>query len=386
MDTLTADDLRLESEAAMEKLRRRAAKLVVAPAAMEEALRVVQSAGFKDAKDCDRLRKEWFNDVMADETDDDYTQAARNPNRHFLDWLRKRVQQPFHVSYRQINKVARTFGTEVSLVMASRWRQEIAWAHRLRLDTNDQIAVLAGIFLRDAKRDPGKLFVAMAESYVTAVAEDPFYANHPNHNLNEDEIREASVNGGFNPLFLRVAQKLYYTILDKMSSVEREAVARKARQEEVTELKRLKVRRMVGYLHRFPLRHRCSVLFSVRSKLSSNDMVLAERAFLDGLLDGSIPFDQTDEHRLPSLFTQWLATAAFPADLQSDQEIEDRRDAVLSLGMAWVEKLPLDLKNIGGTKRSLFNQWRAAILAGKRLPPADPLVDYAMYLLVHGGE
>src|SRR5690554_2457034 len=86
-------------DSALQLLRMRARSLSLSSQAMERAGEILKAASWKDKDADERLRKEWFNDVLAD-TDENFQRAASDPDEHFLAWLEARVGDPYAVSIR----------------------------------------------------------------------------------------------------------------------------------------------------------------------------------------------------------------------------------------------------------------------------------------------
>jgi hypothetical protein len=367
---------------AADLVRQLVASLVVDREAMASAEKTVADAGFaKPAETSERLRKEWLNDILSDDGDI-IQQAVRDPSRHFLAWLSERIKNPFHVSYRAVDRVARNQGPEAAMMLANmRWAQEIAWAHRMRADENPQIAVLASAFVEAARRDPSKAFLGLAESLEEAALE-PDYASSTNHHLTADEIRDGVGSVLWVPLFLRYARKTFLPDISKLPRKTLEALAQRAAKEEEREKRVRLSRSFVKGLELWRPSRAISVLsLAVSLKLGSNDLVWLEERFAEAIGNGEEPVPVGPIDTAFVLFVQRNA-GDFPAP-PSREEIRARIGTVASLGRRWVDMLPKDYVAMGAHRAECFAQWADGVISGAREAPADAVADYGHWLVEH---
>lgn len=368
-------------------IRRRAARLKLSARALESASQIVAEAGLQDKDAMTRLRKEWFNDLMADPSDDDYAAAIGDPDAHFLSWITLRSRLPYHVTYRAVDKAGRRCGPDLALLMVKvRWKQEVAWAQRARSSRDEVQAVLAALFIAEARRDPGKVFVSLTEEAASATATDRFYADHPNHELTAEEIRNGFGDEAWRPVWQRYAERQFAPLLEKLSDVKLGALAKKARQDEQHEKRRMAIEQTTGYLERWPLSRRISLLhLGLKEHLSSNDVVNAERAYILALRRGTVELPASGQ-AVDTAFFDWMRGSDFPIDAPNEDQTAERLDAVRFLGSRWIDHLPEDLIDIGARSRVAFSEWRKQVLTGVRPPPLDPVADYGMFLLESGAD
>lgn len=373
----------MDSTTTIDVIKARAARLGVSKTALENATELLLEAGWRDKDAADRLRREWLNDVIVDPSEEAYAKAASDPDESFLVWVGQRAKDPFHVSYRAVDRVGRQMGSDVAVLMISmRWPQEIAWAQRCRRHENPEVAVKAALFLAEARRDPSKVFQALTEVYQRTIAEDRGYALHSNHEISAEEIRSGiGVTDGWFPLFMRYAGSHFSRILDSLSEDKLLNLARTARRDEEEEQRRVQLESCLAYLARWPLSCRISALhLALRDRMQANDLVACEEAFIEALRRGDVVLP--DEGKaVDTLFFEWMRGGDYKPDRADKKERERRRQQLHFLDRSWLESLPADVIELGAASRSVFHEWRTAVLSGQRVPPRSVPVDYAMFVL-----
>lgn len=364
-------------------IRERAAALAVSAEAVREAQSLAAAAGLPGNDAGERLRREWLNDLVSDPEHEERARASAQPDAHFMEWVQTRVRNPFHVTYRAVGKVARKQGDDIAMRMVNiTWSQEIAWAQRLRLDDNPRVAVLSALFLREASSDPAKLFVEIANTYETALSEEPGYVSSVNHALTPEEIRSGAGDALWNPLFLQYAGRAYAEVLNAMARSRLEALAARARRDEETDRARMAVQDMVRRLRLHPLSRLVGVISATAELgLGSNDLLDLESRFLAEVERGEIKIDGNDVpiYRLLIGFVRRNA-GDVGAPLSGEQAalLVARVD---TLGQRWIDRLPADFKPLNATRKANFEGWKADVLSGLRPPPLDPVLDYGFYLV-----
>jgi hypothetical protein len=363
--------------------RDRAAALQVSAETVAEARKVVATAGMLGVDAAERLRKEWFNDVFGDRDNRDFKAASADPDGHFLEWLRERVLNPFHVTYRAVERAARRHGAEAAMKLATVvWQQEVAWAQRLRRDRNQRIAVLSAMFLREAVSNPFKAFGRIADAYADALTDDPDYARSACHDLTPSEIRERPESHDWTPLFLRISERAYRDILSEMSRTKLEALAERAARDEAKDLATLGTRRAAVSMLKSPLSRMAGVISSaIAAGLDSNDLVTAERRFAERLASGAIelPKGAFIPYRE---FLDFVAAEGAVAEPPLESEEELRIARVDCLDMAWLDqRVPEDFARFGALRKEKFENWKADVVAGVRPGPIDPVSDYGFFLI-----
>jgi hypothetical protein len=140
------------------------ARLAIPDEVMARHVEAVEAAGYREPDALARLYREWLNDSLAAFGTPRFDAAATAPATDFASWLVGRLPDPYRVTVRAHDTVRARFGDEVAIAMSSVvWRQEIAWASRMRGDDNARVACLAELWLRAARRDPAHMFKGIAE-------------------------------------------------------------------------------------------------------------------------------------------------------------------------------------------------------------------------------
>lgn len=368
LDTGVADYLRLKLKS-----------LELHPSTLVSAQGIVDASQLAARDTLARLRREWTNDTL--HRDEIFQEAMKNPDENFLTWLSARVQDPHHVSYRAVEKAARLYSTDfANLMHFVKWRQEVAWAQRLRADDNDRIAVLSFLFFTSSTADPSKAFLGLCESYMISLDGAVAYPNHINHKLTPEAILDGEGEQGWVPLFVCYAERAAGRQLIEMPPGHFTKLAERARNDEWTARNLRNARKVAGQIRQNPMSRLPGLIFeAVRYSLGSNDLVALEAAFLDEIEAGTIAVTAADAY---SAFIRYLQghsgdRLAPPGEPECMRRIESIR----KLNNEWLNGLSSDLRQFGGGDGRLLAQWRMSVMRGDREAPVDPLVDYGFFLL-----
>ncbi len=358
--------------------------LAVSPQVMAEVAAACEAAGSREADAAAKLHREWVNDTVVAVGRAWFRAAALDPDATFLAWAVARLGDPFHVTYRAREVSRATHGDETALLFGEvRWHQEVAWAHRMRGSDNDRIAILAETWLTAARRDPAKLFRAIVDIYADEAATDQDYARSSFHLLDADEIRAGKVDDlHWRPLWLRFAERAFGSKLNAMSRAQHAQLATRVREAEWRD-RTGRVRRRVadGLRARRPSLVVGVMQQAVQAGLSSDDLVQAEDAFVRSVENGD-----TDLAATPlapwKAFAATLGPWAGRADPPSPEEAARRIEAIEQMPPTWASTLPEDVRSLRATDRARLVAWFDAVARdGTRTPPADPAVDYGMWLV-----
>lgn len=363
---------------------RAVAALALPQAAMDGATRLALRAGYKENDAAVRLYREWVNDTVALAAAGRVTLPS-DPAGEFLAWVAERVRDPYRVGFRAHGAVRARLGDDVALAMGALvWKQEIAWARRMRSDPNDRVACLAALWLTAARRDPGAMFKGLADCRAEAFVSEPGYLNSSLHDLSPEEIesREES-SPPWKPLWLTHANREFRKILNDPVRMPRERLESAARQARDAEAFDRDARRRSAWAETLRVRRPSLMLgvlsVAVKAGLSSDDLLDAEKRFVAGVEGGSIDISSEPGWRV---FTRSLASAAGTASAPSPAERERRVATVQSLLPTWPDTLPPDLALLGCRERRRLMKWFDEVaVEGGRTPPADPAVDYGMWLV-----
>jgi hypothetical protein len=372
-------------EAKTRLLRKRAAALSLPDGTAERVAETVRSAGMRLPGAAEALRIEWLNDLLAARDAGAFGLAARDPAAHLLSWAAERAKDPFHVTYRSVEAVARDLGPDAASRLVVAWRQEIAWAQRMRRYPNPRVATKAALFLREAEGAPGKLFERLAATYADAFS-SPDYIDHPAHSMSDRDIRFLDHVPDFTPLFLRYASRAYAERLAAMARDKLEVLAARAAREEDEDRERAASRRSADVARRSPMRRMITVIADARMRgLSPNALWAAEEAFL-GLLS-------TGEIRVPpgtgSPHARFLETIGDPSALArlsaacppSVPDGDSLAWTVVHLGIGWLDGIPDGYRRMSERMRTSFESWQVEIAEERREAPVDPVSDFGFFLM-----
>lgn len=374
------------SSSAADIIRARAAALSVSPQIVAQVGETAREAGFPDAAAADRLRKEWLNDLVADLSDEHFRPAAKDPDSHFLEWARQRVREPFHVTYRAVDRVSRLYGSEAGLQLVTvTWPREIASAQRLRKDENQRVAVLAALFLRGALQEPGEMFRKLADTWAAATAESPSLASSGDER-SPQEIRLSPDPLPWTPLFLRIADKTYGNAVTDMSRSKLEALAERAARDEDRDLAKIAAARSAAHARRSPLSRMPGVISRAAALgMESNVLLDAERDFLARLELGEIPLlpgTALPYREFIGFLEAGSLRCAAPATKEDEAARRGRVDLLVrSRAKGWIDSLPREFGDFGARRKDRFEQWHLQVAEGVRPAPVDPVVDYGHFLI-----
>ena len=119
---------------------------------------------------------------------------------------------------------------------------------------------------------------------------------------------------------------------------------------------------------------------AINMGMDSNFICHAESVFINELKSLRVKKEQGKS--LEQLFLTWLKSAAIPPLTSlSKKEIERRHHEVASINSYWLDNLPSDYKEFGGSEKKVFIKWRDLVLSGDRPAPINPKSDYLIYLL-----
>lgn len=377
----------IDTETQKKLLRKRVEALQFDEGVFIEADKIIQASGMKLTDASKILWREWLNDLVATTHTAEFRRASGNPKEHFLSWVAERAKKPFHVTYRAIDAVERRFGSDLASRYAHIvWPQEIAWAQRLRLSENPNIATRAAMFLREIEGNPARLFSKIADLYADAIAKVG-YTDSPAHELSPNEIRFNQVVPEFNPLFLKYASRQYTALLNNMTRERIELLGSRAAKDEKQDRSIIMARKVVTTTKRFPMRRLPNVISLAKSLgLNSNQLFQLETSFLNKMEAGEIELEQ-------GLNSPHIA---FVTALTNDKDREEllalapalNIDQVSCLwevahldGRRWVNDLPESFSKWADISRQEVEKWQLAIVEERREAPIDLISDFAFWLL-----
>lgn len=351
-----------------------------------EAEGIVERAGIKLPDAAQELWREWLNDMVATENNEEYRLAVRDPGLHFLNWLKVRATKRFHVTWRALEKLSLTYGPGVSTRFMIVWQQEVAWAQRMRMFDNPHVAVRAALFLRETEGNPSKTFLALSEIYAASASQLEYFDN-PAQEMSPDEIRFSEELPDFSPLFLQYAAKAYQTTLESFDREKIRLLANRARQDELLERDLEVARDMARMTRSFPMRRSMSVInAAIGHGVGPNRLFLIENAYVDKIERGEIRIDRgtrtpqtdflavlADKKRRAAL----LSAAVAPPDDEPDREAA--RFEIARLGRTWLEALP-DAFRARPDLEARMRRWQVEIVEMNRHVPYDRISDFGFFV------
>jgi hypothetical protein len=369
-------------------LKRAVTSLVITGDTMKMISSLATSKGFGGSEAASQLYREWVNDLVVDYAGPSFKAAAKMPDATFLAWAQARIDDPWRVTPRAHMPLIRLYGEEaVALFITVRWKQEVAWARRMRASDNDRITLLAERWLRETRKDPTTMLSEIISLYVKGVALEAEYSESDRHLMSEDEILDARPDdGGWRPLWLRLAEREYGKRVTELPRQHLGLMATKVRETEWKERTERVRHQMADNLRK----HRPSLMVGVLSVaanlgISSDDLVVAEHLFIKEIEEGTL--DPTmNQGPLWRTFLLRLSSATGISPFPTPEEETRRMTLIEQIAPSWMENLPGDLRRMGAAVKSNLLSWFDAILTQGRQVPLDPTVDFGLWLMETRGS
>jgi hypothetical protein len=365
-------------------ITRRVSALGFSDRVFRDADRIVEKAGLTLPGIVDELWKEWLNDLVATSNSAEYRAAARDPGGHFLDWLKVRATRRFHVTWRALDKLSRSYGPEIATQFAGIiWPQELAWAQRMRTFDNPHVATRAALFLRETEGKPSKTFAALSDIYAETVR-SLTEIDSPASDLTPEEIRFSENLPDHTPLFLQYAGRAYKDMLERMDREKLKLLADRARKDEMAERTAGIARQMAAATRINPMRHSISVISAAISLgIGPNELYLAETAFIDKLEKGEIPVEagsRTPQTPFINAISdrknrKALVSASISPEVDTTGDVWD----IARLDRRWLSDLPPGYAVFQGL-RDRLEDWKLAIVEGRRNIPYDRISDFGFFI------
>lgn len=365
------------SAAVIEMIEARLQRLAVAPEVEAEAVGIVKAAGVPGL-DQAKLFAEWRSDVLASDGDD-FKVACEDPPGIYLEWLRARVKDPFHVTFRAVSQYSKNRDLNgANEFVYVRWPQEVAWAHRLRASGDDRTAFFSTLFLRQAAHNTAKAFHEVAAAFDSAMREHSF-ALADEHKLTAKAIRLGVGEVTHRPAFLRLYEVKHATTVDRMSPTEMAALALRARESQAVDRNRVYGATACALAQLTPISRLIGVIHVARETLRDSDqLVLEERTFLESVAKGEIALLSGG---IPNLeFIHWLRARA-PVDVLAPHDEDPNLAKVLGSPGRWVAGLPRDYHDYGAGDQRKLASWLTPIITKQRPVPLDCVVDFGFHLI-----
>jgi hypothetical protein len=365
-------------------ISRRVSALGFSDRVFRDAERIVERAGFTLPGIVQELWKEWLNDLVATSVSSEYRKAARDPGGNFLEWLKARVTRRFHVTWRALDKISRSYGPEIATQFASIiWPQEIAWAQRMRTFDNPHVATRAALFLRETEGKPAKTFSALCDIYAETVR-NVIDLDNPVRDMKPEEIRFAEELPDYTPLFLQYAGRAYKDVLERMDGDKLRLLAERAKKDELNDRTADLARQMAASTRVNPMRHSTSIISAaINLGIGPNELYLAETAFLDRLERGDVAVERGTRTPQTSFIAaisdkksrKALVSSSIAPEIDPAGDIWD----IAQLDRRWLDTLPKGYLAFSGLRQKL-DEWKLAIVEHRRNIPYDRVSDFGFFI------
>lgn len=380
----------MDSKQKASLISKRVSALAFSERVFVDAEKIVTRLGLKLPGAAKELWKEWLNDLVATTNTAVFRAAARDPGGNFLEWLKVRATRRFHVTWRALEKLSRTFGPEIATRFISIvWLQELAWAQRMRLFDNPHVATKAALFLRETEGNPSKTFSALAEIYADVATRLSDFDN-PAQELAPESIRFDDDLPDFTPLFLQYASKAYKDVLSRMDRSMIQKLADRARSDELSERDLETAREMAATTRLFPMRQVTSVITAAISfGIGPNELFLIENAFIDRIERGETRIERGVRTPQTIFLTaiadrknrKMLVSASISPEIDPTADIWE----IARIDRRWLDCLPSGYRVFPGL-RDLLEQWKLEIVEGRRNIPYDRISDFGFFITGAAGR
>ncbi len=355
--------------------------LQVAAFVREEAVARIKAEGTY-GMDEPSVFSDWVNDVLADPDPRGYAAAAAEPAKAYSAYVATRLADPFHVSYRAVRALAkRTNEVEANAFVHLRWRQELAWAQRIRGMRSAKEAVLAHTFLRSAARNPSREFCDLAQAW-DAAKEDGSFLRSSSHDLTAHEIRHGNKMPCHKPVFLGLTNQRKGEKLERMGLERLSGAANAARKVEEDEIRGVFASKAANAARRNPLCRIMGIIGVAIETARGPDLLVAEeRRFLVELERGKV---RCGTAGLPyNEFVDWLRATPAGEEPPPPQPYDDACHVLaqhLIRPSAWLAALPDDYIHAGAMDATTYRSWIHPIASREVPTPRDLVCSYGFHL------
>lgn len=420
----TLQDIERESDRVVDSILRAVEVYDVSQDTLARCALHAQACGFADRDFVVGRHKDWYSEVEAIRASAGggpyharVAEARRDPDAAFLQWFEDHVRRDDYYLTRIVpgaarNEAARILGDAWHANRFHRivWPREIALARVMRMGRQKQKAVLAQIFLAQAREQPVMAYAGIARLYVenpgTELDADFAGADAAGPDdltvaaLAASEEGPAGVEIDFDlllasdPLWLRWILAEEGDVSGQINRLPREEfgeLVRVSRQEALAEQKEETRRRFTAHLRDDESRRGpwLDVSFLTRAKAlgySPNQYVAAFERLLRHRIGSTPALDtQIDGQDPGSLLVSWLE--ALSKDKPEPEPPCERgmmfaRIDVDGVDPGWMEdRLPSSWRLFDHARWDRMTRWRRQIADNKREVPLDLAVDYAFFLL-----
>jgi hypothetical protein len=331
------------------------------------------------------LQAEWKNDVVCRLTEAEFRPVAADPLKAYLEWLDDRLMKPYSLPRGLFRKVRQEYGDSFANDFdLCGWPCEIAWARRYRRGEDRRLAVLGQIFLMSYGKSPVDVVMATALMLHGMASSLAWFHSNERHMEPSFIIHLESLRPDFLPAFARVADDMHGPTVDKLSSRDIEIRSERAAKEEDGDRCRDASRGSALMIERrgWVLSRQTSVLFeAIKMQLSSDDLHILERSFIEELKAGKIGVGAR-----PCLPTSQFIDYIKVKGLSVSSMSGERRPASLSpidsdYALRWISDLPDDYKTMAAKRKNAFAFWSSPLIQKQRVAPIDLIADYGMHLV-----
>ena len=104
------------------------------------------------------LYNEWFGECL-DSYNHMFREALNNVDNHYVEWLKKRLSNPFYIPTYTRKRIIRDNGEELFLKMyLVYWRQECQWAQVMSMSNDNIVSIMSNIWLELCRSNPSDMF------------------------------------------------------------------------------------------------------------------------------------------------------------------------------------------------------------------------------------
>lgn len=355
--------------------------LQVADFIREEAVARIKAEGTY-GMDEPNVFSDWVNDVLADPDPGAYGVAAAEPAKAYSAYVATRLEDPFHVSYRAVRALSkRTNEEEANAFVHLRWRQELAWAQRIRTMNSAKEAVLAHGFLMNAARNPSREFADLAHAW-DAAKEDGTFLRSASHGLTAHEIRHGNTMPLHKPVFLGMINQKRGEKLERMGLEKLSGAANAVKAIEQAEVRGVFAQKAANAARRTPLCRIMGIIGVAIETAREPDVLAAdERRFLLELERGKV---RCPTAGLPyNEFVDWLRATPAGEPPPAPRPYDDACHVLaqhLLRPSAWLASLPADYIHAGAMDGPTYRSWIHPIATREVSTPRDLVCSYGFHL------
>lgn len=333
-DDLNDTSIALKRGRAADYVRQTLREIHISKPMLDLIDRMATAPGLPKEIDGAWLRKKWQSEVLCVNNGIINLQGL-SPDIAFQNWSIDKLDNPRGLLRKSIQKASQEIRHDhVSYFQFGRWDQENACAERMRGSEDDEISLMAALWLRQSLREQSKFLTEMLILYSGRISRNGLEKQTPDWlKYSPDEIRcWTNIPPTCQPLWLDHAKTLFGEVLKNLPRKTIERGANKSRLDRIDEVRTLRLRlqservaNMDFYSMPGPLEK------AAKLNITANEFLLAQKIMCDDILDGKCDISIHRDQPVWMIFAKYLSQAKGKIALPDFSEVETRIQNIFNL-------------------------------------------------------